>query len=175
MLIDLSKLLLHEGKVDKLAVDIEMDSIDTGTGSYRIVDKEPVHLTLSNIGKKMILMEASINLALLMPCDRCLENVKTDFNLNITKEIDMKESDSDRQKRLDEMNFIESALLDMEKFVYNEMIIELPMKVLCNTDCRGICNKCGENLNLHTCDCESTELDPRMSKVLDLFNQCKEV
>ena len=48
------------------------------------------------------------------------------------------------------------------------------MKVLCRENCKGICNRCGANLNLGSCKCDDAELDPRMSKILDIFNQFKE-
>ncbi|MFQ8840665.1 MAG: YceD family protein [Clostridium fessum] len=39
------------------------------------------------------------------------------------------------------------------------------MKVLCREDCKGICNRCGTNLNLRTCTCDTRSLDPRMSVI----------
>ena len=49
--------------------------------------------------------------------------------------------------------------------LYNEILVDLPTKVLCSEDCKGICRVCGHNLNEGTCDCEDTGLDPRMSVV----------
>jgi uncharacterized protein len=175
MLIDLSELTLHEGKSKNISADIEMECLDTKYHSYRIIDKKPVNFEFINLGKKKILINADIELSLLMPCDRCLQDVKIDFKLNISKEIDMNESDLDRVKALDESNFIESTFLNVEKFVYSEILLELPMKVLCSDNCKGICNRCGANLNSNDCDCNTTELDPRMSKILDVFNEYKEV
>lgn len=175
MLIDLSELLSHDGKTRKLSIEIEMDTFITKDNQYRIVDKHPVELELTNIGKRKILIDAVVDLTLLIPCDRCLEDVKTNIKLNISKEVDMNESDSDRFEALDEMYFIEDNDLDVEKFIYGEILIELPMKVLCDESCKGICNRCGTNRNREVCNCDATELDPRMSKILDVFNEYKEV
>lgn len=175
MLIDLSEFLSQEGKTKNLTVDIEMEYFAVDFAEYKLQEKKPVELTLTNIGKKNLLIDAFIELVLLMPCDRCLKDVKTNLKLNISKEIDMNESDLDRLNKLDESSFLEGNFLNVEKFVQNEILIELPMKVLCNADCKGICNRCGEDLNLHTCSCDATELDPRMSKILDVFNANKEV
>ncbi|MDD6168654.1 MAG: DUF177 domain-containing protein, partial [Lachnospiraceae bacterium] len=54
-------------------------------------------------------------------------------------------------------------------------LVNWPAKVLCKPDCKGICPKCGTNLNLETCDCEQGELDPRMAAFQDVFNKFKEV
>ena len=42
-------------------------------------------------------------------------------------------------------------------------------------DCKGICSRCGANLNIQTCDCDTTGLDPRMAAIKDIFSKFKEV
>ena len=112
---------------------------------------------------------------LLIPCDRCLEDVKYDLSIEVDKEINMDESDQERIRSLDELSYIKDNSLDVERFIYNEILVHLPMKVLCSENCKGICNRCGANLNSQTCNCDTTELDPRMSKIRDIFNNFKEV
>ena len=79
------------------------------------------------------------------------------------------------EKELDEKNYIDGYNLDVDKLIYNEILIGWPMKILCREDCKGICNMCGQNLNKGTCDCEDTSLDPRMSVIRDVFKNFKEV
>ena len=67
----------------------------------------------------------------------------------------------------DDNSFIEESNLDVERLVYKELLINMPMKVLCSEDCQGISNRCGSD--------DTTELDPRMSKIKDIFNKFKEV
>ena len=43
------------------------------------------------------------------------------------------------------------------------------MKTLCREDCRGICRKCGRNLNEGDCGCDTVELDPRMAVIAEIF------
>ena len=76
---------------------------------------------------------------------------------------------------LDEKNYIDGYNLDVDKLLYNEILIGWPMKILCSEDCRGICNVCGQNLNEGSCNCEDTSLDPRMSVIRDVFKNFKEV
>ena len=63
----------------------------------------------------------------------------------------------------------------MDKLVCSEILVSWPSKVLCKEDCKGLCNTCGTNLNLKTCDCEPTDLDPRMAQIQEIFNKFKEV
>ena len=76
---------------------------------------------------------------------------------------------------LDEKNYIDGYNLDVDKLLYNEILIGWPMKILCSETCKGICNTCGQNLNKGTCNCEDTSLDPRMSVIRDVFKNFKEV
>ena len=175
MLIDLSELLsVNDKKVD-VQTEIEMDRFHSKAVDYIISKKSPVNFHFENIGRKKLLMECSFQVTLTIPCDRCLEDVMYDMNIVVNREIDMNESEQDRIESMDELFFIEESSLDVERLVYNEILIHLPMKVLCSENCKGICNRCGANLNSRNCNCDNTELDPRMSKIRDIFNNFKEV
>lgn len=175
MLIDLSELLSVNGKSEDVQIEIEMDRFRSKMADYFISRKAPLQIRLTNTGRKMIRIETVIDIMLLIPCDRCLEDVKYDLSIEVDKEINMDESDQERIQSLDELSYIKDNSLDVERFIYNEILVHLPMKVLCSENCKGICNRCGANLNSQTCNCDTTELDPRMSKIRDIFNNFKEV
>ena len=63
----------------------------------------------------------------------------------------------------------------MDLLIYNEILLDFPMKVLCQEDCKGICSNCGANRNNESCDCKENDLDPRMAAIQDIFNKFKEV
>ena len=87
----------------------------------------------------------------------------------------MKQSEEERARELNEQFYVSGYNLDVDRLVGNELTLNLPMKVLCREDCKGICNRCGTNLNYGTCDCDTRSLDPRMSVIQDIFKQLKEV
>jgi len=120
-----------------------------------------------------VIGEAALTLS--MVCARCLEPVRVSFNLVIDQEVDMKQTGEDRIADLDEQFYIKGYNLDVDQLVGNELTLNLPMRVLCSEDCKGICNRCGTNLNRGTCDCAGKSLDPRMSVIQDIFKQLKEV
>lgn len=175
MLIDLSELLSVNDKVSDVQAFIEMSRFTSKICNYKIVNKEPLQIHLQNMGKKVITLDTVINVTLAIPCDRCLEEVEYPLSIKVNKEINMNESDQDRMESLDEITYIQDTNLDVEILVYNEILVHLPMKVLCSENCKGICNRCGANLNSQTCNCDTIELDPRMSKIRDVFNNFKEV
>ena len=51
----------------------------------------------------------------------------------------------------------------ISEIVRESILAALPMKILCRDDCRGLCLKCGQNLNRGQCDCDTTEIDPRLA------------
>lgn len=173
MLIDLWSLLSFEGKEMKLQTDLEMTRIDTGVDVYEIVEKKPISFAFTHTGNKHIAIEADVDVTLNIPCGRCLEDVKTNISFKASKEVDLNE-DSEADDVNDTI-FLDGTVFDSEKFVYGEILVNLPMKVLCDENCKGICNRCGTNLNHGSCGCDTTELDPRMVKVLEVFNSFKEV
>ena len=176
MLIQLSDILLHDGKKETFTVDIGMDAIQSQLGEFKIVEKTPLTLSITNAGEKKLEIEGTGRLVVNIPCDRCLEDVPTVFDLHIQRKLDMKQSEEDRIKDLDESNFITQTELDVDQLVYDEVLIEWPLKVLCKEDCKGICSQCGANLNHETCSCEHEErLDPRMAAISDIFSKFKEV
>ena len=104
-----------------------------------------------------------------------MQEVLTPIDIEIERTADMNVDNSDTEQETDEQNYIDGYNLDVDKLVYDEILINLPMKILCKEDCNGICNRCGANLNIETCDCDREVLDPRMSVIRDIFNNFKEV
>ena len=175
MLINLSELFPVEGKSKTYDLELEMTQFHAPDGVYGIVEKHPVNLVITNQGDKVLTVKGEADVCLEMPCSRCLEPVKVPFHLEIDQKVDMKQTDEDRAADLDEQFYINGYNLDVDQLVGNELTLNLPMRVLCSEDCKGICNRCGTNLNRGTCDCAGKSLDPRMSVIQDIFKQLKEV
>ena len=95
-----------------------------------------------------------------------------DCELDFGREFEVQDG---QEESLDDEPFMKGYNLDVDQLVCNELLLSLPMKVLCREDCKGICNRCGTNLNLRTCTCDTRSLDPRMSVIQEIFNEFKEV
>ena len=175
MLINLTELFSVEGKEKTYTPEIEMDVFQAPEGSLEISSKKPVALKLRNLGGKKLLLEGKAFLSLCIPCSRCLEPVEVPFELELYQELDMDKSEEERAEDLDEQPYVSGYYLDVDQLIGNELLLNLPMKVLCREDCKGICNQCGTNLNRVNCSCERSLPDPRLSVIQDLFQQFKEV
>ncbi|MGB1779712.1 MAG: DUF177 domain-containing protein, partial [Longimicrobiales bacterium] len=59
----------------------------------------------------------------------------------------------------------------LSKAVREEMILAVNPYVVCEPECRGLCPKCGANLNEGACDCTDDEVDPRWAALRDLKSE----
>ena len=71
---------------------------------------------------------------------------------------------------VEEKYFIyDNDTLDITDIVRENILAELPLKILCVEDCQGLCPKCGKNLNQGQCDCDLHEVDPRLAILATLM------
>ena len=175
MLINLLSILSQEGKEQELQIALEADYFRQKRNQYKIVNKEPVDIRLRNKGNKVVELTGGVKLEVMVACARCLELVKVPFDIEFDYELDMKQTEEERMANLDELSFLSGLDIDVEQLVYNEVLLNWPIRVLCKEDCQGICSHCGVNLNKETCECDTHELDPRMAAIRDIFSKFKEV
>ena len=169
MLINLSKLISGDLPSITEQVTIEMETFASDVGVFPIKDKKEFSLKVSKIGKEKFLIEGETAVIVEIPCDRCLTPVLVEVPLVIHREYDQNAT----EEELDDEELIVGYNLDTEQLMYCEILVNWPMKTLCTEACKGICKKCGANLNHSSCTCDTVELDPRMAKIRDIFNNTK--
>jgi len=59
--------------------------------------------------------------------------------------------------------------IDLEPLLREHTLLAIPMKPLCDPDCKGLCPHCGVDLNEESCACEAERIDPRMAALKDLL------
>jgi uncharacterized protein len=153
---------------------IEMTTFSSRLGDFPILKKSPVKLRIANQENKKLFISGTVDMEVSIPCGRCLEEVPTSIHFDIDKELTI-DGSVIIDEEMEETDYLIGFELDVDKLVYAEILVNWPMKVLCKEDCEGICNVCGMNLNKGTCDCQRTELDPRMAAIQDIFSKFKEV
>lgn len=174
MLINLTDIFTSEGKERTESIPYEPNNFSYMGGLYIIRDKVPALIRFTNVGKGRVLMKGGMRFALEAPCDRCLKVVKVPVELVFEQEIFSPEAVSQMEEQ-DQQGFMHEYELDTEEFLTSEILLNMPVKVLCKPDCKGICKKCGHNLNEGDCGCDTFVPDPRMAAIKDIFNENKEV
>lgn len=67
-----------------------------------------------------------------------------------------------------EVAVYENEEINLSELVREQILLNLPTQAFCREDCKGLCQKCGANKNLKSCDCEEKDIDPRWSALKDL-------
>ena len=170
MLVSLSEIMNLPVGVQKRTSSYEPDTFVRLGVTYPILEKEAVELEIENLGGRKVKIGTKTKVVLSIPCDNCLAEQRVEIPVSSEVEVDFNQSEEDRVNDLNETAYIDGYDLDVDRLVYEEILLGFPMKVLCQEDCKGICKVCGANLNQGECGCNRTEPDPRMSAIRDIFN-----
>lgn len=117
----------------------------------------------------LITLDAYVTTNIYFRCDKCLAKVEKVLEFPIKEVFSSIETDDD------EIWFFKYKEIDLDPCIISNICSEIPVKILCNEDCKGLCKICGCNLNLENCDCEEVIIDDRFAVLKDLFKDDKEV
>ena len=68
----------------------------------------------------------------------------------------------------DEIVLLEDGEVDVGDLARTAFILGMDTKTLCSEDCKGLCPRCGADLNLGPCSC-GKETDPRLAVLAKLL------
>ena len=128
MLINLSDVLSDQHKTVEETVPLTMGEIRMKFGKYPIVESEPVHVRVEHVRGKEMLIYADTRLVTVIPCDRCLEDVRYEFALDFAKHVDIGLSDAELTEELDESTLLTDIILTWTKLLSNEIIVGMAGK-----------------------------------------------
>ena len=152
-----------------------IDSEDTSSFLYGVSFPSPMKVkgeVTNTAGYMRMYLEASVDYE--TKCARCLSPVSGAFSLDLEKTVAPRNLLSDLDEdRLDDYAIIEDGFLDMDEQLSAQLEMEFPARFLCSEDCKGLCQRCGKNLNKGECDCSETEIDPRLAPLKKLLEEMK--
>jgi uncharacterized protein len=135
MKIDLNRIppegLAAEEEISAKALDVEHEFI-------KVSGPIKVRAQVQKIGFD-VTVALEMSAALKMNCGRCLE----DFEGSLKKEVFLDYSVDSSQRAI-----------DLTPDIREEFILAYPMNPLCSPGCKGLCHKCGQNLNKQKCKCK---------------------
>ena len=174
MKLDLRPLLAGDRLLEfDYELPLDVDSEDTGSYLSGVGFPSPMKVSgeITNTAGYMR-MTLTMSVDYEAQCARCLSPVNGEFTLDLEKTVAPRNllGDLDESK-LDEFAIIEDGFLDMDEQLREQLEMEFPMRFLCKEDCKGLCPKCGKNLNEGECDCDHREFDPRLEPLRKLLEQ----
>ncbi len=124
-----------------------------------------------NKSHNQIILDAELSVDANLSCDRCNKN----FNSVLTNSYRMvylfnMEADDSQSINLTYLN-LDSDKINIDNDVRDYALLSIPMKKLCKEDCKGLCPKCGKNLNEGSCNCLKSNIDDRWLPLQELKNK----
>lgn len=166
-------------------VALEPDSIDYGdevTQTTPLAVEGRADLIEEHRGPREIVpdirLQATYSGEFELACARCLEPVRRTldgkFDL-LFRPLGVDEGGSERAISAadTEIGYYQESSLMLEDVLREQVLLSLPARTLCREDCKGLCPRCGRDLNSESCDCDAAPADPRWSALSGLASRIK--
>lgn len=144
----------------------------------RLTSNAAMEGTASRKGEE-IRLRGTINAEVEVLCDRCLAAVRLPLEVEFDTAFVPQAAEAGRAENVELLTAdmglaaYEGDAVDLDELVREQIMLALPSRRLCREECKGLCPKCGADLNAGECDCERGEIDPRWSALAGLKNEGK--
>lgn len=101
-------------------------------------------------------------------CSRCLKPVTYSIDSRFFAAVVDENCQKDLSETEEDVVFQGDGIADLTPLVQEVIISDIPISVLCQEECRGLCPNCGKDLNTGTCNCRDDNIDPRWEKLKQL-------
>jgi len=169
MFLDVNELATRKIRIRK---NYAPGTLDFHSGEFHQVEPLDVRATAELVDDQ-IRIYGTFHTRLEMVCARCLEIVVEEVSKNFDlfyRPMNSVSREEEFRLNLDdtEIAFFEGDGLFLADVLAEQVNLSLPMKVICRSDCRGLCPHCGVNLNQEECRCETHAADPRLAPLARL-------
>lgn len=162
MIIDLRQ--LFEVVDERVPIEYDLD-----LHKYELFNDKPfitpvaIRGLLENVAG-IVTLDYSVKFTMKLACDRCLKEFEREFSERFEYVLV-------NQLESNDENFIlvEDMLLNLDELVVSDVVLSMPSKILCSEDCKGLCPKCGKDLNQGDCGCTEPKGDSRFDVLKQLL------
>ena len=166
MLLGLSKIIDCPGASVPFSTRVDLSDLCYGV-SYPVSQPVLAEGVVKNTAG-VLMMTGEVSTCIHGICDRCAANFdrEVSFPIEVVLVTEMANEENE-----DEWVFpLEGDSADLDDIVRTVFVLNLDSKLLCREDCKGLCCRCGRNLNDGPCACQK-ELDPRFAALKQLLEK----
>ena len=166
MRLGLSKIIDCPGASVDFSVSLDLRDLQYGT-SYPVSEPVLASGTVRNTAGVLV-MTGTVTTCLHGTCDRCAADFTRDVEIPIDVVLVTELANEENE---DEWVFpLEADAADLDEIVRTVFVLNMDSKMLCKPDCKGLCCRCGKNLNDGVCTCQK-EIDPRFAALRQLLDK----
>ena len=166
MLLGLSKIIDRPGASVPFSTSVDLSDLCYGV-SYPVTEPVVASGMVRNTAG-VLMMDGELTTTIHGLCDRCASPFDREIRFPIHAVLVTELADEENE---DEWVFpLEGDSADLDDIVRTVFVLNLDSKLLCKEDCRGLCPRCGKNLNDGPCNCQK-ELDPRFAALKQLLEK----
>ena len=100
-------------------------------------------------------------------CSRCLEDISVPIGGNFAYTLIPAKAETREDVELTaeepEISHYQGDFIDLTSIICEQIILQIPIKTPCREECKGLCPRCGINLNTSSCNCHLAVVDNRMA------------
>lgn len=161
MKISISDLTKVNGSQREINLQEKLEEINFNGDNIRFI--EPIKLKgIIRNESGIIKLKGELNLVVELNCHRCSKNLEQVINIGID------ENYTNTEKAPDDFYKYSGNEIDFSPMILDNILTNMPMKILCSEDCKGLCEVCGCDRNLEDCSCKIQQYDPRFEALLKL-------
>ena len=166
MRLGLSKIIDCPGASVPFSTSVDLSDLRYGE-CYPVSEPVLASGTVRNTAG-VLMMTGTIHTTIHGVCDRCA----SDFDADVDYPIDVVlVTELSNEENEDEWVFpLEGDSADLEDIGRTVFVLNFGSKLLCKPECKGLCCRCGKNLNHEVCSCQK-ELDPRFAALKQLLEK----
>ncbi len=147
-----------------------LDLVEESSSSF--VTPVGVHLQLMRRGGNVSLT-GDISFSVELLCSRCARSFKRSFCERVEalyrkEKPELREGEGQLSGEEVETLFYDGETIDLSTPIRDTILLSVPIKPLCREDCKGLCPRCGKDLNEGPCDCPKESSDPRWRRLAEL-------
>lgn len=168
MTIDISDILLAEEGAQREFIGevFYKDTVYQGD-KLHFISPLKVECTVSN-GRDCLYLTANVHGEMTIPCSRCVKPFTHNIDLSFTEKLNNANDVLDEDD-LDIYTY-QGNEFKVDRMVFEHIILDLPIKRVCSTNCKGLCPKCGIDLNEKQCNCDrDDDIDIRLLELKKLL------
>lgn len=171
MTIDVAGIIKELG--GKVSFDdyVNLDDTDFLGEEFSFTEGLNVKGNISNNGKSLILKGRAKGKAN-VHCSRCMKPMLIDVDFELDETF-MQDKGDNHEIENEDVILFQGHVIELDEVVFNSFLMNASGKYLCSEDCKGLCVKCGADLNLGDCGCNREEIDPRWAKLIEIMDNNK--